>query len=266
MHRVLTDHYSELEKLGSGYYNEHQLTETVVPRLVKCFRKVVELNDNERLLVIGCGPKPQTMVEFAAFGFDVVGVEPIAAYVTSANTALQRCAVRLGNAEHLPFEDATIRLIVMEDVIEHVDSPAKAAQEMFRVLKPGGVAYVSTNNRLRISLRGYNGEYRVPFFNWFPKVMKESYVYWHMHHDPTLGNFTPRPAVHWFCYSELCELGRDAGFGLFFSTLDLIDASDPTIATSRIRRMMLPIARSNPWLRGLVLVQFGNAVFMQKRC
>jgi len=262
----LIDSYSELEKRGAEYYMAHQPTETVVPRLVQCFRKLLELGKNEPMLVIGCGPKPQTMLDFAAFGFDVVGVDPIAAYVAAANAALQSRAVRLGDAEHLPFEDGTVRLVVMEEVIEHVDSPLKATQEIFRVLKPGGVAYISTNNRLHISLRGDNGEYRIPFFNWFPKVIKESYVYWHMHRDPTLGNFAPRPAVHWFCYSELCALGRQAGFALFYSMLDLVDASDPAIAKSQARRMLLPIARSNPWLRGFALVQFGRAVFMHKRC
>jgi ubiquinone/menaquinone biosynthesis C-methylase UbiE len=265
MSRAFTDCYSELEQRGADYYTAHQHTETVVPRLVSCFRKLIELKGNERLLVIGCGPKPQTMLDFAAFGFEVIGVEPIAAYVDSANVALQRCAVRLGDAEHLPFEDGTIQLVVMESVLEHVESPLKAMQEMFRILKPGGVAYVYTNNRLRISLRGDCGEYRVPFFNWFPKVIKESYVYRHMHVDPTLANFTPRPAVHWFCYSDLCELGRCAGFFLFYSTLDLADPSDMVIRKSRIRRMMLPLVRSSPWLRGLALLQFGTAVFMYKR-
>src|ERR1044071_10078600 len=105
MHRAMADVYSELEKLGAKHYTTHQHSETVVPRLVKCFSKVVGFSADERLLVIGCGPNPQAILEFAAFGFDVVGVEPIAAYVDSANAKLQHSAVRLGDAEHLPFQD-----------------------------------------------------------------------------------------------------------------------------------------------------------------
>jgi SAM-dependent methyltransferase len=263
--RVLTDSYSELEKLGAEYYTDHQHTNSTVPRLVGCFRKLVELNSPQRVLVVGCGPKPKTMQDFEQFGFDVVGVEPIAAYVDSANSALNRDAVRLGDAEHLPFENESTCFVVIESVLEHVDSPIQALHESFRVLKQGGVAYISTLNRFHLSLSGYNGEYRVPFFNWFPKAIKESYVYWHMHHDPRLANFTPRPAVHWFCYTDLCELGRQAGFFLFYSPLDLIDSSDPAITKGRARRLMLRPIRSNPWLRALALLQFGGAIFMYKR-
>ena len=35
-----------------------------------------------------------------------------------------------------------------------------------RVVKPGGATYLYTTNRWKFSLRGFNGEYRVPFFNW----------------------------------------------------------------------------------------------------
>lgn len=265
MSGLFTDNYSQLEKLGAEYYFAHQHTDTVASRLIGCFRKVVELHSGEQLLVIGCGPRPQTMLDCAEFGFDVLGVEPIAAYVDSANAVLRRAAVRLGDAEHLPYDDCTIGLVIMESVLEHVDSPIKAAQEIYRVLKPGGLAYISTTNRFHLSIRGYNGEYRVPFYNWFPKIVKESYVYWHLNKDPRLANYTPRPAVHWFSYTALCELGREAGFCSFYSPLDLIDSTDPAIAKSRVRKSVLPLVRSSPWLRALALLQFGNAIFMYKR-
>jgi len=35
----------------------------------------------------------------------------------------------------------------------------------------GGIAYITTTNRLRFSLRGDNGEYNVRFFNWLPRVV-----------------------------------------------------------------------------------------------
>jgi hypothetical protein len=86
-----------------------------------------------------------------------------------------------------------------------------------------------------------------------------------LHHDPSLANFSPRPAVHWFCYTDLCELGRQVGFFLFYLTLDLAEPSDPAIANSRVRRTMLNPVRSSAWLRGLALLQFGSSIFMYKR-
>lgn len=261
----LTAAYSELEKLGAEYFTSHQATETSAPRLAKCFHKLVGSQDRDQVLVIGCGPKPQTIFEFESMGFQVAGVEPITAYVQSANAALGRHAVHQGEAELLPLPKESVRFVVMESVLEHVDSPINAFREIFRVLQPGGVAYIYTTNRFHFSPLGSNGEYEVPFYNWLPKVVKESYVYWHMHKNPGLANFTPRPAVHWFCYTDLCELGRQAGFFLFYSLLDVIDPTDPAIARSSIRKLALRAIRANVWIRALSLLQFGNCIFMYKR-
>jgi SAM-dependent methyltransferase len=43
-------------------------------------------------------------------------------------------------AESLPFEDAEVDLILSQCCLEHVDGVPRAAQHMFRVLKPGGKA------------------------------------------------------------------------------------------------------------------------------
>jgi SAM-dependent methyltransferase len=156
-------------------------------------------------------------------------------------------------------------------VLEHVDSPSQSLREIFRVLKPGGVAYVTTTNRLRFSWRGQNGEYRVLFYNWFPRAVKESYIFQHLTYDPTLANFTERPAVHWFTYAELCRLGREVGFASFYSPLDLRRAEDGKLSTSPIRRAiqgsraLLTLIQRNAWLRTRVLTQIGSVIFMRKR-
>jgi ubiquinone/menaquinone biosynthesis C-methylase UbiE len=150
-------------------------------------------------------------------------------------------------------------------VLEHVDSPPLALNEVFRVLRPGGVLYIYTTNRWKLSLRGFTGEYSVPFINWFPRVVQESYVFQMLHYDPALANFNARPAVHWFTYPDLCRLGRDAGFAQFYSPLDLVDTSSPFVSGSRLRRFVLDKVRYRPWLRGLALTQSGGAIFMYKR-
>src|SRR5947199_29838 len=79
---------------------------------------------------------------------------------------------------------------------------------MFRVLAPGGIAIVTTTNKLRISLSGHNGEYKLRFFNWLPSLVKECFVFEHLHYNPGLANYSELPAVHWFSYASLCTLGR----------------------------------------------------------
>ena len=119
----------------------------------------------------------------------------------------------------------------MEHVLEHADSPRQSLAEIYRVLIPGGVAYIATSNRYHFSPIGYNGEFNVPFYNWFPDALKEAFVHHHLHFKPSLANYTPRPAVHWFCYSDLCRVGRDAGFA--GSTAGLTAFSQPMVPSKR---------------------------------
>lgn len=44
----------------------------------------------------------------------------------------------------LPFRDSSIDLVVSHAVFEHLRDPHKMAREIFRILKPGGAAYIDT--------------------------------------------------------------------------------------------------------------------------
>lgn len=47
-------------------------------------------------------------------------------------------------ATRLPFRDRTLALVVAQEVLEHLPDPHATLTEIFRVLRPGGVAYVQT--------------------------------------------------------------------------------------------------------------------------
>ena len=51
----------------------------------------------------------------------------------------------LGRAEDIPFENDRFDLVLCSQVLEHSDNPAQAVSEIGRVLRPGGVAFVSTH-------------------------------------------------------------------------------------------------------------------------
>lgn len=239
-------------------------------RFLPLLDRLVDLRAmGKQVLILGTGPKPLIVKQFEEHGFDAIGVEPISAYVRSGNEYLDaRDRILLGACEAIPVADESQSLVILRSVLEHVDSPRISLREICRILKPGGVVYITTTNRLRFSITGRNDEYTTRFFNWFPPLVRESYIFHQLHYEPKIANFTPRPAVHWFTFSELCRLGRDEGFAEFFSPLDLMQHDDPRLNGSILARLAKPFilsAKYRPWLRSMLLTQLGAAIFMMKR-
>jgi SAM-dependent methyltransferase len=48
----------------------------------------------------------------------------------------------VGDIHAMPFPDNSLEAIICSSVLEHVENPILAAQELYRTLKPGGYCYV----------------------------------------------------------------------------------------------------------------------------
>jgi ubiquinone/menaquinone biosynthesis C-methylase UbiE len=97
------------------------------------------------LLEIGCGLGTD-LFEFARHGARVTGID-----LTPAGVALARRRFRLddmpggflvGDAENLPFADATFDVVYSFGVLHHTPDTARSLREVRRVLRPGGEAVV----------------------------------------------------------------------------------------------------------------------------
>ncbi len=265
--RKLAEAYPGLEDLSAEFFRTHQSGDFTLAEPLARLARLIRLGPETQMVVIGCGPKPRAVADLLEQGYDVFGVEPVRPFLEAAKEYLGAAAhrVSLGAAEALPYEDESKDVVILESVLEHVDSPQLSIAEAFRVLRPGGVAYVETTNRHRFRLSGMNGEFRVPFFNWFPRVVQESYVFTHLHYEPKLSNYATRPAVHWFTFADLCRLGRAAGFAQFYHGLDLVDPDSHPTWGRRGRRWIVRSMRTHPWFRALVLSQKGGTIYMWKR-
>jgi SAM-dependent methyltransferase len=234
-------------------------------RIVQYLSRVLPLAPPSRFLVVGCGPKPRTCVELLAMGHAATAIEPVPAFAEEAQRYLGADAqVVVGAAERMAVDDASQDVVLCESILEHVESPRLSLAEIYRVLRPGGVAWITTTNRWMFSPTGRNGEFTIRFFNWFPPLLQEAYVHHHLHYDPRLANYSLRPAVHWFTYASLCRLGRDVGFGRFYSILDLVTPTDQTIASRAFRRRVIRLLQRRPILRALALTQVGQTIVMVK--
>ncbi len=100
-----------------------------------------------RWLDVGCGTGAlsQTIVERAA-PHEVVGIDSSAGYVAYAREQVRDgCAhFDVGDARSLPFADEAFDAVVSGLVLNFVPQPDRAAAEMARVARPGGIvaAYV----------------------------------------------------------------------------------------------------------------------------
>ena len=246
--------------------NTHPKSVNSVEDIVKCAGMLLhEEQLGRNAIVIGCGPKPSTVLDLADLGYTALGVEPIEGSVRQATDFLSGVAgIVKGTAEDIPLGDNSQSLVLMENVLEHVDSNVVSLKEAYRILKPGGVLFIRTTNRSRFSFTGVNWEFSTRFYNWFPRMVKESYVFSQLHYRPELAKYSPRPAVHWFSFPDLCDLGREVGFARFYSPFDLLYLTRKETnmgACFKIRHW----CRKQPWLRAVIVSQMNGDIFMWKR-
>ena len=258
MHSTLKKEEKQKESLKSEPY-DHKI-------LIDCLLKLVDFNElSKNTIDIGCGPAPTLVNELLKYGLDAKGLEPVDEMRQSAQEyILDESRIIMGHAEKIPLPDNSQSFVSLVSVLEHVDSPLRAMNEIYRILEPGGVAYISTTNRYMFT----SGEFKKHFYQWYPSILKESYVFMHLHYRPELANYSSRPAVHWFSYSDLCKLGRNSGFHSFYSPIDLMSEKDNvTHQKLGLLNQFLPSIKFSPFLRSLVLTfsSAGSAIFMIKR-
>lgn len=79
------------------------------------------------------------------------------------------------DARHLPLPDLFFDLIIVQDVIEHLIDIDLFIEELRRVLKPGGVIYLSTPNRNSIFNLISDPHWGLPFLSLFKRETIKNY-------------------------------------------------------------------------------------------
>ncbi len=98
-------------------------------------------SDTPSALDVGCGPGALTGVLVHRLGAaSVSACDPSPPFVTECGARHPGVDVRLGRAEALPFEDDRFDHALAQLVLHFVSDPTEAANELRRVLRPGGTA------------------------------------------------------------------------------------------------------------------------------
>lgn len=95
---------------------------------------------------LGCGTG-ELIEQFALQSCDkLIGIDSSPEMLDQARKRLannQNIELRLGELEHLPMKNKEIDTAIMNMVLHHISQPKSSINEVFRVLKPGGIFILS---------------------------------------------------------------------------------------------------------------------------
>jgi SAM-dependent methyltransferase len=144
-------------------------------RRLTLIRQYVRL-EGRRILDIGCG-LGMYVEQLRRFSTEVYGVDVDADKVAEAGERLPNIYQAPGEA--LPFPDESFDVILLNEVIEHVDDDRLTIREAYRCLRPGGQIVIFAPNRLYPwETHGFYflGRYYfrlLPFVNWLPDPIRD---------------------------------------------------------------------------------------------
>jgi len=145
-------------------------------RVREAFGHFGKIDKGTRILEIGSGMGTSCLCAKAMTGAQIIGLEP----APQSYKDLHKCIKSFKEAnpdldyeflncsgEDIPLKDGSIDFIYCFEVLEHVQNPHKVLEEIYRLLKKGGKAYIATCNYDSF----YEGHYK-QFWNPFVSVEK----------------------------------------------------------------------------------------------
>ena len=147
-------------------------------RRLSLIRRYVPL-ENQRMLDIGCGIGTYVN-QFRRFSNDVYGVDVDPDRVKEGSRGVPNLAIARG--EDLPFQDESFDIVLLHEVLEHVEDDQQTVREAYRVTKIGGSIVIYVPNRLYpFETHGFYWGKRyifklVPFVNYLPNRWRRIFV------------------------------------------------------------------------------------------
>ena len=153
------------EHIDLGFYEK--------PRIKKDFRKAKvdfvhelvrwsglnKLPKGSRVLDVGCGIGGSSRILSDYYGFDVIGISISQEQIKRANELTANkdcCRFEVMNALDLKFEKGSFDGVWSVEAGPHISDKQTFADEMLRVLRPGGVLAIADWNKRDVNLKPMN--------------------------------------------------------------------------------------------------------------
>ena len=151
--------------------------------------------------------------------------------------------IELGNIEDVAIPDENYDVVVAMSVFEHVEDWRRGLEEVYRILKPGGILVFESTNKFSFT----SGEYNFPLYGWLPdrwryrlRIAKQGPDIMKLGID-----------FNQFRYPQLRRAFRRVGFSRIADRLQITDLDHPE--KTAWKRALARAARRFPPLRWAIL-------------
>lgn len=129
---------------------------------------------NKNILDIGAGTG-RLSVALAARGARVTALDVSQNMLGLVKKKNSKIITVVGDAESLPFENETFNIVMAAFLIVHLKDPARFFDEVYRVLKDGGIFVVTNINQKEAPLvKTDEGEIKIESFYHRPEKIRET--------------------------------------------------------------------------------------------
>ena len=232
-----------------AYYAAESQTAETRARFERVRNRALELlADNGRrgtqdVIDIGCGAGTQALL-WAGVGHRVRALDVNQPLVAIGRERAAKAGVPVqfdvGTATALPYANASADVVLMPELLEHVPEWERCLEEAVRVVRPGGLLYISTSNWLC----PVQQEFQLPVYSWYPPALKRWCERKAVTTHPHWVEHARYPAVNWFSFYGLSRWLQARGFRTF-DRFDLLS----TRALPKPARAAVTAVRAIPPLR-----------------
>ena len=169
-----------------------------------------------KILDLGSG-RGDFLIEVTQKKADARGLEYNPIYIEESRRKAKERGVAVevvqGVAENMPFENCFFDFINICEVIEHVEEPEKLLAEVRRLLKPGGLAYLSVPNRFGF----YDQHFHLILIGWLPRRWANFLIgVLGQHKDYSGVNGRQKiTEMHYFTFGQISRLVKKFGFQIY---------------------------------------------------
>jgi ubiquinone/menaquinone biosynthesis C-methylase UbiE len=185
-------------------YSLQNIGDIAFKKRVKSVVQGLEIKDQDRILDCGCGEGFCLKVISELCRCQLCGFDRDEEALSRARQELDSSRVQLvqGDIYKLPYHDGEFDKIILSEVLEHLPDDVKALSEVKRVLKPGGILFITVPN----------SDY--PFF-WDPinKIL-ETFFHTHIKNGFWAGIWNMHMRL--YAKEEIAEVIRRAGLKIVY--------------------------------------------------